>query len=234
MKSTVLIFAFVIAIAAYHHTTMSLQNTLSSAANIKDIIQLINDYKERESKIPSEIAELFLSYNIRRDNDEAILHNYINHQTRSFGGWAIDQEVLETIKTLIEPGSIILELGSGDGTFELLKFYKVFSIEHDPKWVNKYHSTYIHAPIKNGWYDAEIVKSQMPDHYDLILVDGPPGNIGRGGFLTNLHLFNTSVPIIFDDVNRKPEYDLMQAVAQKVNKTFMVISTAKKQFGIVK
>jgi hypothetical protein len=210
----------------------SLYSEVSCSA-ITNIQALINDYEERGSTIQNETIERLLANDELSNNERTILFNYINHLTRSFGGWAIDEEVLEAIKTLIKPGSTVLELGSGDGTFELLKLYKVFSIEHDQKWVNKYESTYIYAPIKNNWYDIEIVKKELPEHYDLILVDGPPGNIGRHGFFTNLELFNTSVPIIFDDVNRKPEYELMVAVAKQLKKTFTVFSSKKKQFGIV-
>ena len=37
--------------------------------------------------------------------------------------------------------------------------------------------------------------------YNCILVDGPPGYIGRDGFLHNLDNFNTNCLIIIDDVN---------------------------------
>lgn len=227
---------FYLLMSIFTVTSLNNENLYSkeSCSSITNIQALINDYEERDSTmIPNEMIELLITNDKLSDNDKTILFKYMNHLTRSFGGWAIDEEVYEAIKTLIKPGSTILELGSGDGTSELLKLYKVFSIEHDQKWVNKYKSTYIYAPIKNGWYDAEIVKKELPGHYDLILVDGPPGNIGRHGFFTNLELFNTSIPIIFDDVNRKPEYDLMVAVAKQLNKQFTVFSSKKKQFGIV-
>ena len=41
------------------------------------------------------------------------------------------------------------------------KYYSVFSIEHDQSWIGKYNTHYIYAPIKNGWYDIEILKREL-------------------------------------------------------------------------
>ena len=142
--------------------------------------------------------------------------------------------MFEYIRSILEPGKVLLELGSGWTSGEFSKYYTVYSIEHDQKWVDKYNTHYIYAPIINNWYDTEALKRDLPKEYDLILVDGPLGSIGRGGFYTNLELFNTNVPIIFDDVNRDAERALMENVAKKLNRKFEVVTdSAKKQFGIV-
>lgn len=151
-----------------------------------------------------------------------------------FSGYAISRELFEYIKKNLEPNKTILELGSGAGTGQLAKHYKMYSIEHDPKWVNKFDSTYIYAPIKNGWFDVEIVTKQLPAQYDMILIDGPPGNIGRHGFYDNLHLFNTNVMLIFDDVNRQPELILMQNVSKKLNRPYEIFKSGTKAFGVIK
>jgi hypothetical protein len=112
--------------------------------------------------------------------------------------------------------------------------YNVYSVEHNKNWVGKYSSNYIYAPIKNGWYDTEVLAKKLPENYDLILVDGPPGAIGRGKFYDNLHLFNTNVPMIFDDVNRDGEYALMEKVAAKLQRKFEIFKTSsQKQFGLI-
>ena len=59
-------------------------------------------------------------------------------------------------------------------------------------------SNYIHAPLVKldydeeivEWYDPDIIKENLPENYDLILIDGPAGKKGRTGFLANIDLFN--------------------------------------------
>jgi hypothetical protein len=154
------------------------------------------------------------------------------------GGWAIQESCYNFIKTILPEGSTILEFGSGVGTGYLSQHYKMISIENYPEWIGKYNSKYIHAPIVNynetytapnipgaynskqvGWYDVEIIKQHMPLTYDLILVDGPNGAFGRGGFLKHLDMFNTNVPIIFDDINRE-EWHLMVEVSNILNRPY--------------
>lgn len=158
---------------------------------------------------------------------------------RIFGGWAIQESCYNFIRKILPEGSKILELGSGIGTYHLSKHYTMYSIENYIEWVDKYESEYIHAPIKYytteytapdlpgehskpqiGWYDTFFLEGKMPESYDLILVDGPNGTYGRGGFLKHMDLFNTNVPIIFDDVNREPELALMKAVSEKLNRPY--------------
>ena len=161
--------------------------------------------------------------------------NYID-AVDSFDSWSISQYLFDFIRDILEDGKILLEFGSGWASGQFSKYYTVYSIEHSPEWLNRFDTHYIFAPIKNGWYDIEAIKQGLPKHYDLILVDGPPATIGRGGLLNNLHLFNTNVPIIFDDVQRKTDYDLMVKVAKKLGKDFKIFKDTagyKKAFGIV-
>jgi hypothetical protein len=156
-----------------------------------------------------------------------------------FGGWAIQESCFNFIKQILPEGSTILELGSGIGTYHLSKHFKMYSIENYTDWLDKYESTYIYAPIKyynqswpapdvpgehgslqSGWYDPDLVKKGLPTEYDLILVDGPNGSFGRGGFLKHIDLFNHNVPIVFDDINREPEYTLMVKVSEYLGKPY--------------
>jgi len=125
-----------------------------------------------------------------------------------FDGWTISQELFDWIRANLPDGKTILELGSGNGTIELLKHYEVYSVEHDQYWLDRaVGCNYIYAPIRDyneyKWYDVS--KLTLPEHYDLIIVDGPTGTIGRGGFIENINLFNTDVPIIIDDTQRQAE-----------------------------
>lgn len=157
----------------------------------------------------------------------------------ALGGFAISVDLFKYILNNLEKGGTILELGSGSGTGELAKFYKVYSIEHDKNWLNKYNTTYIYAPIVSyqeyKWFNIDILKKSLPTiDYDLILVDGPPGTIGRAGFFYNLALFDTAKTIIFDDVQRGAELVLLKNVSQKLNRPYKIIKCSDgKVFGVI-
>jgi len=156
-------------------------------------------------------------------------------QFKAFGAnWSISVELFNYVRDVLPRGKTMIELGSGWASGQFSKFYTVYSVEHDKKWVGKYNTNYIHAPIKNKWYDTNVLKKKLPKTYDLILVDGPPGFIGRGGFYKNLHLFNTDVTIIFDDVNRKAEHKLMENVSKKLNRPYKIFTdSSRKKFGVI-
>ena len=78
------------------------------------------------------------------------------------------------------------------------------------------------------------MKSQLPKEYDLVLVDGPPGTIGRSGFYTNLDLFRKDVPIILDDVDREDELQLLRLIEQKLGKKAQIYKDADlKNFAVL-
>ena len=80
-------------------------------------------------------------------------------------------EIHDWVIENIPKKSIILELGSGKGTKRLVdNDYTVYSVEHNPKWMNRYGSNYIHATIKDGWYDPKVIEEQLPNKYDLLIV----------------------------------------------------------------
>lgn len=153
----------------------------------------------------------------------------------------------EYIFDTLPRGSTILELGSGAVTGKLAALYTMYSVEHSKKWLNKYDTTYIYAPIKkypipkfdgqNQWYHYTVLQKELPKSYDLILIDGPPGNIGRGGFYKYLDLFDTSVPMVFDDVDRTPEAKLINIVASKLNRPYTVYTLGPSKlaghFGVI-
>ena len=109
------------------------------------------------------------------------------------------------------------------------KHYKVFSIEENIDWVNKYDSTYIYAPIKNGWYDREILEKKLPSDYDIILIDGPTASESLGRlkirqqFLTHIDLFKTDVTIFVDDIHREPEASLLNSLSERLERPSTII-----------
>lgn len=148
----------------------------------------------------------------------------------NFGGWSLDKEVYSWVLENIPKGSTILELGSGRSTQEFCEYYKMYSVEHNEKWLDKSDSTYIHAPIRQysgyRWYDVEVLKEKLPTEYSLLIVDGPPGSIGRMGVLHNYDLFRNDVPIVVDDVSRAEE--------QNISKIFQVQHKKEKIFSYSK
>lgn len=161
-----------------------------------------------------------------------------NLNLNNLNGWAISYKLYEWIVENLSEGSTILELGSGKGTLELCKKYKVYSIEHDENWLGlAKDSNYIYAKIKNygdyHWYDTASLDDLKNIKYDLILVDGPTGKIGRIGFLKHLDIFNTNVPIIFDDTNRIPEKELATEVSKKLGKKMFEIFDVLKAFTVI-
>ncbi len=139
----------------------------------------------------------------------------------------IDLGVLAAVKQLIPPESTILELGSGEGTNLLTQQYSVYSVEDDIEWVGYCaESTYIHCPLIEtdykgstaSWYDADILAKNLPEDYQLILVDGPSGKSGRFGLLANISLFRNDVPIIIDDTIRSEEASIARELAFLLNR----------------
>lgn len=132
--------------------------------------------------------------------------------------WEMPVEIMELIELTVPYGSTILELGSGSGTKRLVENYTVHSIEHDSHFLNIYHQNYIHAPIVDKWYDANIIRKNIPKNYDVVLIDGPPSNneSDRLGFIDNMDLFDLSKMIILDDYNRQKEKNVKEKIEEKL------------------
>ena len=159
-------------------------------------------------------------------------------QKKGMGFWSIDKFFYEYIRKNFPDGSILVELGSGKMSEEFSKHYTVYSIEHDPEWVGKYNSNYIHAPIKDygdyQWYDRDEIEKHLPKDYDFLLIDGPPKKYGRKGFLHNLDLFKLDIPLLFDDTNRYREKKMMKQVAKKLDLPYKIFKNGFSQcFSIV-
>lgn len=145
-----------------------------------------------------------------------------------FGSWSIDKAVYDWMVNHLPEGKTILELGSGNSTQVLVSKWKVVSVEENIDWVNKYHTNYIHAPIKNNYYDIDILKEKLPVKYDLMLVDGPAyGN--RNNMLNHLDIFNIESSgcsiFVFDDVERPNDLETYKQFLNVVSKRFKVVET---------
>jgi len=120
----------------------------------------------------------------------------------SFGGWAISEDLYRWLVDHVPEGATVLELGSGDGDRELANRWQLWTVEHDETWLGLVPGVnYIHAPLRHGWYDTAMLSECVVNlRYDVLLVDGPPRNMGRANFLPNMSLFSASVPWVFDDL----------------------------------
>ncbi len=156
---------------------------------------------------------------------------------KQFGGSGITKEVFDWITDNISVGKVIVELGAGDvSTKYLSERYELYSVEDVPKFCGKWASTYIHAPLVDGWYDINILKEGLPERFSLLLIDGPvkfsdfrPGVGDRLKILDHLDLFDKDAIIIVDDTNRPAERNLLDALAQKTGKKKTVFSS----FGVL-
>lgn len=161
---------------------------------------------------------------------------------KNFGGWAISIEVFDWIYENIPSGSTILEFGSGYSTKELAKFYKVYSVEENQKWVNVVPNvTYFYSPIKkydtlvphsSGWYDDTFIDN-LPSHYDLLLVDGPVGN-NRLNFIHFYQRFKHDIPYVVDDMHRDGDRRMANQLATLLNKEMIELGNAEKTAAILK
>ena len=135
----------------------------------------------------------------------------------------LPREALDVVLEHVELGSVVVEFGSGHGSEVLSEQFDLYSFEHDEAWLGVTSSTYIHAPIvenqhateagEKGWYDFEIVKQHWPENPQCVIVDGPPGFIGRTGILSMMDKL-ASVPLILvDDIDRQAELQLLQMLS---------------------
>jgi hypothetical protein len=157
----------------------------------------------------------------------------------NFGNHSITKETYDLIVSILPEGKTILELGSGFGTGALSKHYKMYSIEHDMRFINMYNSRYIHAPLiddskQTGWYDIESIKDSLPTEYDLLLVDGPPTDERRKNFIHKMHYFNSNVIWVFDDLHRPDDLETYLTVCKLRNKEPEIIDCGQKKVGLIR
>ena len=135
--------------------------------------------------------------------------------------WMMPNEIFSWLQENVEKGSSVLEFGSGHGSFKLAEQFDLLSIEHNPDWLDLAPSRYVHAEIienhvsaehnQQGWYDPlPIIKAIKSRPISVVIVDGPPGDIGRHGLLSFLDELPKTAIFIVDDVHRNDEFDLLQ------------------------
>jgi len=139
--------------------------------------------------------------------------------------WSICDGILYSVALLSTDVNNLLEFGSGFGSKLLSKHCNVTSVEHNPKFVQMYPEVrYIFAeiieydscPSPLRWYDIDRISPYLETGFDLILVDGPPSEIGREGLLLHLDRFH-SIPLwIIDDVLREKDQNIADKICLKL------------------
>lgn len=155
---------------------------------------------------------------------------------RQLGGWAIGEKLFTWIMDNVPQGSKILEMGSGIGSHLLGKYYDMHCVEHDTKWLDKYDNiTYYHAPLENKWYKRDIV-DKLPKDYDVLLIDGPPGNVSNRSVVQN-YVEELKMPgkiVIVDDMQRESSVSLFLSLWADLGSGETTIFDDKgKKFGII-
>lgn len=151
-----------------------------------------------------------------------------------FGNSAISRELFDKIREILPEGDTVLEFGMGEGTKELLKHYNVVSIEHNPKYAKLLTGKYKHwlfaTELVGGWYDLDAVVAALDCAYDLILIDGPPAEL-RANLPISLFAHELGT-VIFDDVNREIDRDVMLRFCRKNLYDYEIIKGRQKHFAV--
>lgn len=159
----------------------------------------------------------------------------------AWSDWSLAPEDLEEVIRVIaryeQPE--VVELGAGHGTIALARSVaeragRLTSVEHDPIWVDRIGAQLeahglaavarmVHAPLARHplaeegalWYSEEAL-AQLPSGIELLLVDGPPGNLagmeqGRAPALEALRdRLAPGATVVLDDVHRPGERAIIE------------------------
>lgn len=153
------------------------------------------------------------------------LKNFIESRGNSnritFDGAGISKEMFDWILEQVPEKETVIEFGAGySSTKALSAVYKLYSVEHNPMFIDLYDSNYILAPIDHqyGWYDLSQLQILRELNPKLVLVDGPPGTGNRFGILKNLDLIEKAEYIVIDDTNRASERLLAELMSMLLNR----------------
>lgn len=156
----------------------------------------------------------------------------IHSKRDDWGGNSISKLLFDYVYAQLPKGKTILELGSGWGTGQLIERWNVWSVENNVEWFKKYNPQSFLVPLKDNWYDVDVLKKCLDGlEYDLLLVDGPYDS--RGGFVTHFDLFKHDVPILFDDVMRASGLKIMRDISKILNRSYAEHGSGRDAFGSI-
>jgi len=148
---------------------------------------------------------------------------------------SLREPMIEKIISELEKGKTILEFGSGKGTKALIDLgYKVFSIEENKDYSDRYHNNYLHCPLVGDSYENmcypidEVLVFASNIDYDAILVDGPAGGSRRNLIELFSFLPTDNVVIFVDDIERSDDRHFFNAIRE--DREFQDF----KNYGVIK
>ncbi|GAA4428209.1 hypothetical protein GCM10023188_12220 [Pontibacter saemangeumensis] len=157
-----------------------------------------------------------------------------------FTGWSLRPYCLAYVlnEILINNRKSIIEFGSGISTILIARLaqlndldLRLISVEHNLEWQNHIkkildkeqldqYVEFASIPLTKSensldnltWYDEENLNKQVKEtKFDLVLVDGPPADLGLERFTAMPFLIDklaTSYTIFLDDAHRKDEQQI--------------------------
>ena len=150
---------------------------------------------------------------------------------RFFCEWAISRRLWDVMRPMLSAGMVTLETGSGLSTLLVeAAGCRHTALEHDEEHAAPSDCVVV-APLvgKPPWYDWE------PAHpFDLILIDGPPGHVGRSGILRVFdRLIARSTIVVVDDTHRCEEKRLADTLCQKYGFEQQFYGEPQKSFSVL-
>ncbi len=148
-------------------------------------------------------------------------------------GWVAPEPFIAHALALAAlPGEVILECGSGLTTLLLAEVAResgreLVALEHDPDWAERVETALAErgcdprivrwARLKSygdfDWYEIDWDwQGHLPSPIDLVVCDGPPGNLcqGRIGLFSVLgQFFASGATVLLDDAHRPGEADAL-------------------------
>lgn len=180
---------------------------------------------------PMQYLHRILKYSIYKVRS---LKSLISHRF-GFGGSGITKDLRDWIWQNISKGETVVELGAGLVSTRILrKRFTLFSVEDDLNFIGLYANvTYIHAEIDSttNWYSLK--PEQLPENFNLLIIDGPSGSHLRKNILDSDWIFERTQTIIVDDTWRESERLLAKSIGIKINasvyehSSFSVVSKIK-------
>jgi hypothetical protein len=150
-------------------------------------------------------------------------------------GWAMDSIFGENLLQLIDEGpQHVVEVGSGHSSVLMAARLAqrgtghLTAIDHLGRFADRTRTwirdrgvesraTVVTAPLADhpidgatwSWYDMSVLEGELPDRIDLLVVDGPPGQLGKDSRWPAVPLLKDrladDVAIILDDGDRSDE-----------------------------
>lgn len=175
-----------------------------------------------------------LARDVRNAEDAALLAPILAPAQAPLGTWAAEPDFLRLLAAELtrDPDGVV-ELGSGASTLLMAEVRRerggspVISIDHDPSFAErtraalaraglqehaKVHVAELRSAVVGGealvWYDREALEPILPQHIDLLVVDGPPSTTRRARWpaveVLSARLSDRCV-VLLDDGRRRDE-----------------------------